>query len=408
MDERQDFQTETSTDAGGDTVTSPHRAVESPESPHDDASDTSPLWQPAEEPDRDPDPPSPARPSWGARLALVLLLPLLVGTGFVVGRQTGDEQAPPAPAERNDSSSAAAPAPLPEELAGDEPVAAVAQTVLPSVVQIDTGTGLGSGVIYEPDGLVLTAAHVVEGARDVSVRLSDGRRVDGRVLGADPNTDVAVVRIEESNLPAVTFADEDPIVGQLAVAIGSPFGLENTVTSGVVSAVNRAVQRPDGTFQTMLQTDAPINPGNSGGALVDRLGRLIGINDAIRTTTGGNQGVGFAVPIDVARWVADRLVAGESVEPAMLGISGGPTVDGRAGALVTQVIAGSPADDAGLREGDVITAIDGSLIESMEDLAAVIRSMPPGEDVVLTVERDDDTIEVTATLLGQSEVQQTG
>ena len=141
---------------------------------------------------------------------------------------------------------------------------------------------------------------------------------------------------------------------------------------------------------------------------MDRTGRVIGINDAIRTTTGGNQGVGFAVPIDVVRWVADRIINGEPVEPAMLGVSGGPVPDGRAGALVTQVIPGSPADDAGIREGDVITTIDGTFVESMEDLAAVIRSIPPGEEVTLEVERDDATLELTTTLKAQSEVQETG
>jgi S1-C subfamily serine protease len=381
-----------------------------PTAPHEPVRDeTTPLWLPQDEAPAAPPPPSPSAPAW-RRVALVLLIPLLIAAGFLVGRTSveDDPSTTRAPGEQG-APRAAAPAPLPEDVAGEEPVAAVAQAVLPSVVQIGVpGSGLGSGVIYDADGLIMTAAHVVEGTDVVDVRLSDGSRLEGRVVGSDPNSDIAVVRVDESGLPAAALSDEDPVVGQLAVAIGSPFGLESTVTSGVISAVSRAVQRPDGTFQTMIQTDAPINPGNSGGALVDRRGRVIGINDAIRTTTGGNVGVGFAVPIDVAQWVAQQLVAGKTVEPAMLGISGGPVRDGRAGALVTQVIAGSPAARAGVQEGDVITAIDGTLVESMEDLAAEIRSMPPGEEVTLTIDRDGETIEVRATLASQSEVQRTG
>ncbi|HVM35494.1 MAG TPA: trypsin-like peptidase domain-containing protein [Actinomycetota bacterium] len=374
----------------------------------EDDHQTRPLWLPQDEADRVPPAQTPSARSWRTRFALVLLVPLLVATGFVAGRELGGEETTASPGVSERDVSSAAPAPLPDEVAADEPVAAIAERVLPSVVQIDTGFGVGAGVIYDADGLIITAAHVVEGANVVDVRLSTGRRIEGRVLGSDPNSDIAVVRADASNLPAATLAEDEPTVGQLAVAIGSPFGLESTVTAGVVSAVNRAVQRPDGTFQTMVQTDAPINPGNSGGALVDRTGRVIGINDAIRTTTGGNQGVGFAVPIDVVRWVADRIINGEPVEPAMLGVSGGPVPDGRAGALVTQVIPGSPADDAGIREGDVITTIDGTFVESMEDLAAVIRSIPPGEEVTLEVERDDATLELTTTLEAQSEVQETG
>lgn len=373
---------------------------------HDDeARRTHPLWLPQDEANRAP---AAGTPSWRTRFALVLLVPLLIATGFVVGRELGPNGEPPSGIASDPDGSSQVAEPLPEELAADEPVAAIAQRVLPSVVHIDTGFGVGSGVIYDADGLVVTAAHVVEGANVVDVRLSTGRRVAGRVLGTDSNSDIAVVRVEASDLPAATFADDEPTVGQLAVAIGSPFGLESTVTSGVVSAVNRAVQRPDGTFQTMLQTDAPINPGNSGGALVDRTGRVIGINDAIRSTTGGSQGVGFAVPVGVARWVAERIIDGKAVEPAMLGIGGGPVPDGRAGALVTQVIPGSPADDAGVREGDVITKVGGTFVESMEDLAAVIRSMPPGQKVTLEIERDDETTRITATLEAQSQVQGTG
>ena len=197
-------------------------------------------------------------------------------------------------------------------LEGLEPVAAIAEAVGPAVVQIETTSGVGSGVIYDASGLILTAAHVVDGASVVLVRLSDGTAVQGTVVGAHAETDVAVVSIAGSaDLPIAELAiGVDPDVGSLAVALGSPFGLDQTVTAGVVSAV-----RTVGGIG-MVQTDAAINPGNSGGPLVDRLGRIIGINDQIFTLGGANEGVGFAISIDIAVLVADQLVAGEEVRLA--------------------------------------------------------------------------------------------
>jgi putative serine protease PepD len=273
------------------------------------------------------------------------------------------------------------------DLGAREPVSAVADSLLPSVVQLETRDGLGSGVVYSA-GFILTAAHVIEGEADVTIRLADGRRVPGRVVGTDAATDVGVVHAERGRLTPARLARGVPIdVGQLAIAIGSPFGLESTVTSGVVSAIGRSVPTERGA-SSMIQTDAPINPGNSGGALADRAGRVIGINDAIRSETGVNSGVGFAIPIDVATSVADALISGRAPQAGFLGVGGtGPSI-GRPGALLTQIEPDSPAADAGLRPGDLVSGFANTPVTSMLDLMAKVRVTSPGTEVELEVFRD--------------------
>ncbi len=181
------------------------------------------------------------------------------------------------------------------------------------------------------------------------------------------------------------------------MAIGSPFGLDQTVTSGIVSAVGRTVETPNGAG-SMIQTDASINPGNSGGALADRQGRVIGVNVSIASEGGGNDGVGFAVPIDTAVSVAERLVAGEPITNGYLGIGVADPTDGTSGALVQQIESGGPAEAAGLQQGDVVTAVDGEAIGSASDLVAAVRSRQPGSDVTLSVDRQGQEISVDATL----------
>ena len=290
--------------------------------------------------------------------------------------------------------------PAPSRIAEtDEPVTAVAAAVSPSVVRIDTTTGTGSGIILDTNGLVVTNAHVVNGVQTVDIRLADGTRAAGTVLGSDPNVDVAIVRIEgDAILEKAQFASSDTVqVGQLAVAIGSPFGLEQSVTAGIVSAINRAVQHAnvvDGslTVVEMIQTDAPINPGNSGGALADRQGRVIGMNTSIRTDgiVAGNLGVGFAIPSDTLLLVADRIVNGESLDVGFLGISGQNPALGRAGALIVDVIEGSPAWEGGLNPGDLVISVDGSPILGMSELAAKIRLTSPGTPVEIEVIRNGE------------------
>jgi putative serine protease PepD len=272
--------------------------------------------------------------------------------------------------------------------------------VSPSVVQIETDAGLGSGIVYDDQGHILTAAHVLDGASQLRVRLSDGTLVAAEIVGTNEATDVAVVKIDARDdlVPATLGVGSDVTVGQLAVAVGSPFGLEQTVTSGIVSALDRPVQTEGSSIVGMIQTDASINPGNSGGALADRTGAIIGINDAIRTAGGGNEGVGFAIPIDLAVRVADQIIAGEDIQAGLLGVMVSDPTDGPAGALVGEVTAGGPAEDSGLEVGDLIVAIDGENVSQMQDLRARVLAREPGDTVVLDVLRDGDEIEIEITL----------
>jgi len=340
--------------------------------------------------------PPPARKRSGLRgLGVVLLIVALLGAGVGVGYLLNDGANTLAPVTT--VSSQTTPTSVAVIVPGEEPVADVAAALLPSMVQIDTAFGLGSGFFYEP-GLILTAAHVVEGTDRVTVRYSDGQLEEGTVLGTNAANDIGVVQVDRTDVPPAPLAlDEDLRVGQLAVAIGSPWGLEQTVTSGIVSAVDRPV-RSQGGAQVLVQTDASINPGNSGGALADRDGRVIGVNIQIFTTTGSNTGVGFAVPITLAYQLAGQIVAGTPIETAFLGVSGEDATGDRAGALVTNIEPGGPAEAAGIEVGDIVVAVDAQSVQSITDLVGRIRSYAPGEMVVLDVVRDGETITFRATL----------
>lgn len=275
-------------------------------------------------------------------------------------------------------------------------VASAAAAVAPSVVQIETPTGLGSGVIYRSDGLILTAAHVVEGVESVLVRIADGRLLPGRVVGTHTPTDIAVISIKATNLtPAVLGYGTGVQVGEIAVAVGSPFGLDQTVTAGIVSAVGRNLNGVP-----MVQTDAAINPGNSGGPLVNSAGQVIGINDVIFSEGGGNDGIGFAIAIDVGIVVADQLVAGGGVELAALGVGTVPDTSGAGGAIVRDVRPGSPAANAGLLVGDRIVSVDGTVILDPGDLFAAVIVHRPGSIVEIEFTRDGQPIRVLTTLAG--------
>jgi S1-C subfamily serine protease len=285
-------------------------------------------------------------------------------------------------------------APIPS---GEEPAAAVAKALLPTVVEIRHDNGLGSGFVYDSNGYIMTAAHVVDGVDQVDVRLYDGTKLTGRVVGTDDRSDVAVVKVDRTGLKAAPLAIGKPVqVGQLAVAIGSPFGLNETVTAGIVSATDRVLQ--DG--REVIQTDAPINPGNSGGLLADRQGRVIGINDAIRPgdNSDGNVGIGFAVPIDLAARSAAAIVQGKQVQTGYLGVSMGDSPSGQDGAVVQDVASGSPAAKAGLQVGDLVTAIDGKTIQSSAEMVAAIRDHKPGDKVSVTVNRGGNQTTISATL----------
>ena len=279
-----------------------------------------------------------------------------------------------------------------------EPFANAASIVAPAVVQINTGGGVGSGVIYDESGLILTAAHVIDGSDQVTIRLADGNVVDGEVVGLHELSDIGVVRVDtDLLLPTATLSDgDDTTVGQLAVAVGSPFGLSQTVTAGIVSATDRILANGPNNVP-MVQTDAAINPGNSGGPLVNLAGEVIGINSQIFTESGDNAGVGFAVSIDLAQLVADQLVAGDDVRLALLGVSTSATEDGTPGAQVQQVVDGSAADAGGLEVGDVVLAIDGDVVRGSSDLRAEVLVREPGSTSSLLVVRNGQQIELSVT-----------
>jgi S1-C subfamily serine protease len=280
----------------------------------------------------------------------------------------------------------------------DEPYARAAAIVAPAVVQIGTTSGVGSGVIYDASGLILTAAHVIEGSSEVTIRLADGNTLIGTVLGSHELSDIGVVKIDtDLALPTASLANgSDIAVGQVAVAVGSPFGLDQTVTAGIVSATDRILR--DGPNDVpMVQTDAAINPGNSGGPLVNLAGQVIGINSQIFTESGNNAGVGFAVTIDLARLVADQLVAGEDVRLALLGVSTTSTDDGTPGAFIQEVSPDSAADIGGLTAGDIVVGIDGEIVKSSSDLRAAVLVRAPGSTSTLDVTRNGEPIEITIT-----------
>jgi serine protease Do len=280
----------------------------------------------------------------------------------------------------------------------------VAKEARPAVVQVKRGQGSGSGVIIRKDGVILTNAHVVADAKQVDVSLGTGKTLQARVLGVDPTVDIAVVKVEATNLPVASFGDSDHLdVGQTAIAIGNPYGFEGTVTTGVVSATNR--QRSLDDFVGFIQTDAAINPGNSGGPLLDSRGRVIGINTWI---VGRATGLGFAVPINVARDVARQVMETGKVHRVIIGVVPGSVTKEIAeklslpvqkGAVVLEVSKDSPAEKAGLKAEDIITHIDGREIAGAGDLRKLLRDRKAGDSVALTVLRGSNTLKTSVTLV---------
>jgi serine protease Do len=266
--------------------------------------------------------------------------------------------------------------------------------------------GQGSGFIVSPDGLILTNAHVVDGAATITVKLSDKREYEAKVIGVDVPTDVAVLKIDAKGLPSVKFGDPAKLkVGEWVLAIGSPFGLENTVTAGIVSAKGRGL--PDSNYVPFIQTDVAVNPGNSGGPLFNMRGEVVGINSQIFSRTGGFMGLSFAIPIDVAINVKTQLVETGSVVRGRIGVNiqdvdyalamsfGMPKPQG---ALVTNVEAGGPADKAGLRNGDVIVGVAGETLEQFSELPSKIAAIRPGTDTTLQIWRDGKKQDMTVTI----------
>jgi serine protease Do len=267
--------------------------------------------------------------------------------------------------------------------------------------------GLGSGVIVRADGYILTNHHVVDHADQVTVELSDGRSLKAKVIGSDQPSDLAVVKIDGANLPTLSLGDSDAVrVGDVVLAMGNPLGVGQTVTMGIVSAKGRATAAGDGSFEDFIQTDAPINYGNSGGALVNTRGELIGINSQMLTPSGGSIGIGFAIPANMAKNVMTQLIDKGQVHRGMLGVTIQPVtsdiarslgLDRVSGALVNTVNAGSPAEKAGVRRGDVITAVNGQSVKDGNTLKNEVAELAPGSTVKLNVVREgkEHTINVT-------------
>jgi len=274
------------------------------------------------------------------------------------------------------------------------------------------GGGMGSGVIVSPDGYVITNNHVVEGANELTVTLPDKREFKGKIIGTDPKTDLAVVKVDAAGLPFVKWGDSSKLqVGEYVLAIGNPFGLNSTVTLGIVSALGRG-RMGITQYEDFIQTDAAINPGNSGGALVNQAGELVGINTAIISPTGGSNGVGFAVPVSMAKPVLESLIATGKVVRGYLGVAIQDLTPDLAksfglkqakGALVSNVSEDSPAERAGLKQGDVITAYQGKPIEDTATLQREVTRTPVGTKAAMKVVRDGRDMELTVTVGEQAD-----
>jgi serine protease Do len=268
--------------------------------------------------------------------------------------------------------------------------------------------GLGSGVIVSADGYILTNHHVVDGAEQIKVDMNDNRTLDARVVGSDPPSDLAVLKVEASNLPLLTLGDSDRVrVGDVVLAIGNPLGIGQTVTMGIISAKGRQTGLSSGAFEDFLQTDAPINQGNSGGALVSTNSELVGINSQILSPSGGSIGIGFAIPSNMARTVMNELVRTGKVRRGQLGITVQKVTSEvverlklreQRGILVAQVQPGSPADRAGLRQGDIIIAFNGTAVNEPNVFRNLVAGTAPGTEVTLTIQRDGREQQVRATL----------
>ncbi|MCE6960623.1 DegQ family serine endoprotease [Cereibacter sphaeroides] len=267
--------------------------------------------------------------------------------------------------------------------------------------------GLGSGFLISEDGIVVTNNHVVENATEMNVKLQDGREFRAEIVGTDPMTDIAVIRLKDArDLPFVEFGDSEKLrVGDAVVAVGNPFGLGGTVTSGIVSAMGRNIN--SGPYDDYIQTDAAINQGNSGGPLFDTSGKVVGMNTAIFSPSGGSVGIGFSIPADTVREVVAQLQEKGTVSRGWLGVTIQPMtpdiaralgIEGREGALVAEVQQDSPAAEAGIRSGDVITAVNGREVGRHDSLPRLIAAIPNGERAELTIERDGREREVTVTI----------
>jgi putative serine protease PepD len=336
----------------------------------------------------------------GALLVAVVFAALAIGGVFDSDKNDTSTTAPIASSDSGSDAPAAAPA----RSATD--VSALYERVRLGVVSVEASDGsgggaTGSGFVLDKEGYILTNDHVVTGADSVKVRFVEGGPANVKVVGVDQSTDLALLKVDtdSSRLHPLPLGSSHTLkVGKPVIAIGSPFGLEGTLTTGIVSAVDRSIKAPNNfPIDNVLQTDAAINPGNSGGPLLDGDGRVVGINAQIATTTQANSGVGFAIPIDVAKQVIPDLKAGKKIERPYLGVRTGDAATG-VGAIIAGVVPGGPADDAGLKTGDRITAINDTKVERSTDVSQAITKDKPGDSVQVHIRRNGDDKTITVRL----------
>ncbi|MSP96736.1 MAG: trypsin-like serine protease [Betaproteobacteria bacterium] len=273
--------------------------------------------------------------------------------------------------------------------------------------------GLGSGVIVSANGYILTNQHVIEGADEIEVALADGRKLRAKSVGSDPETDLAVLQVDAGSVPAITFGDDSALsLGDVVLAIGNPFGVGQTVTMGIVSGMGRTPGI--NTFENFIQTDAAINPGNSGGALIDTAGNLVGINTAIYSRTGGSLGIGFAIPAASARKVLESIIATGSVTRGWIGVESSEITTelaaslklaAKRGTLIAGVIRGGPADKAGIRPGDILTAVAGRQVRDQASMLELVAALPPGKPAMLILQRNRTEFEAVVAV-GQRPIPQ--
>src|SRR5215211_5797381 len=347
-----------------------------------------------------------------APVAALLAAGIVGGLASIAAYEALDTEPAAAPAATQATTAVAEPAASSQSQSS---IASVVESALPSVVEVKiegvsdenqfpglpapTVQGLGSGWVFDDQGHVVTNQHVVEDADKVTVVFEDGTEVDATVVGADRSTDVAVLKladVPDSATPLELGSTSALELGDPLVAIGSPLGLQGTVTAGIVSGLGRDIEAPDGfTIDGAVQTDAALNHGNSGGPLLDLDARVVGMNAQIASETGANTGIGYAIPVETVRSIADQLIASGKVEHAYLGVS---IEDTDEGARIAEVRPGGPAAEAGLQEGDIVTEADGEAVESADELRLAVEAHKPGDSFELTITRNGDTKTITVEL----------
>jgi putative serine protease PepD len=343
----------------------------------------------------------------GLSLLAVALSAVALGVALTAGGSDETVEATPA----DDATAVDVAQPSDGDTGADDTAASVYRTAAAGVVEIgaggagafgDGGGALGTGFVIDDEGHVVTNEHVISGAAAIVVTFADGSEASAELVGTDPSTDIALLKVD------VPAAELEPlelgssgglVVGQEVYAIGNPYGLERTLTAGIVSALDRQIQAPNGyTISGAIQTDAAINSGNSGGPLLDEGGRVVGVTAQIESQTGGNVGIGYAIPIDLVKSVVEELQSSGSVAHGYLGVTVEPAPDSGDGASIVEVHPGTPAEDAGLEPGDRVVAADGQPIDSPEELTGLIGSKEPGDEVELELVRDGETETITVTL----------